>query len=283
MYNGFAQNKAQQWNVGIYDESFSPEHPMPTWNTYILKTTGDTIINNLNYKKLNKSHDSSFMSLSYVGGIRIDTGKVFINVNNSQGDILLYDYNLKEHDTATIFRIDHSEFHPILVTIDSIDEKSLNNKMLKRFYVSYSVHNKNSQDIWIENIGSIKHGLLNESCFGATGCYTTFNLLCYKEDDVLLLQNKDFNTCFKETIINSIKDESSIEYSIYPSLVTNKNEITVESRSLMNQIQIFNNQGRLVYFKNIHSFRHIVDLNNFSNGLYIIVVDKGTTKLLIAR
>lgn len=110
-----------------------------------------------------------------------------------------------------------------------------------------------------------------------------FHLLCYKENHEIVMYDTIFNTCFKETIISGVKDESSIEYSIYPSLVTNKNEITVESRSLMNQIQIFNNQGRLVYFKNIHSFRHIVDLDNFSNGLYIVVVDKGTTKLLIAR
>lgn len=282
--NSFAQDTIQQWNVGVYDESFSSDHPSPTWYTYLIKSMGDTLINYFEYNKLYRSYDSLFVDYSYYGGIREDSGRVILNMgDNSEDDILLYDYSLNAGDTTTIYRKSYSQFYPYLVTVDSIKERQLNENKLKECYVTYSVHTMNMQDVWLEGVGSVNHGLLNESCFGGTGCYLSTYLLCYKENDIILVQDTSFNNCFKETIISGIKDESSIPFRIYPSLVTSNNEITVESESLINQIKIFNSQGLLVYSENVNTYHHKVNIDNLSNGFYMVAVNELSTKLLIAR
>ena len=67
------------WNLTIYDEDFSPEHPNPTWTYYGLKTGADTLIGELSYKKLYKSNDSLFSVVSIIGGIREDSSRIYLS------------------------------------------------------------------------------------------------------------------------------------------------------------------------------------------------------------
>lgn len=285
MNNSFAQNTIQQWNVAIHDESFSPEHPHPTWYTYILKTIGDTIINDLNYKKIYKSCDSLFLDYSYFANIRFDSGMVYMNTyGNSQNDFLLYDFNLKKNDTTTIYRVFTSLVHQYLTTVDSVKEIEVNNKILKKIFVTYSFYDMKENDIWIEGIGSVNHGLLNESCFGGTGCYITSYLLCYKEDGKLLLQDTSFNTCFYQTVTSKINNVNfSSQCKIYPSLLTANTKVSIESNNLINRIKIFDLQGEIVYYKKLRSLNYKLDLNYLKNGFYLILVNDNIYKLLIAR
>jgi hypothetical protein len=280
----FTQNLTQQWNVGIYDEDFSPTHMTPDWKTYLLKTNGDTLINDLEYQKLYQSYDEQFNENYYFGALSIDSGKVIVNkFNGIQDDFLFYNYNLKVGDTATIFRSFFGDFHSILVTVDSIDNIEMDGTQLKRFFVSYSKYDQIEEDIWIEGMGSVNHGLLNESCFSATGCYKTSYLLCYYENNELVFNDASFNTCFKETIIDGVDNKTDNQYKVYPSFLDSYSVLTIESQKEMNQIAIYDIRGTIVFTRKQAEMNCNLDLNKLKNGFYVLSVNDKTFKLLINR
>jgi len=280
----FAQSLTQQWNVAIYDEDFSPTHATPDWKTYLLKTNGDTLINDLKHQKLYQSYDSLFSDYQYIGALRYDSRKVFFNdLYNAQNNYLLYNYNLIVGDTAIIYRSIFGNFHTILVTVDSIDEIELNGSQLKRFFVNYSKYSNIETDIWIEGMGSINHGLLNESCFSATGCYKTSYLLCYYENNELAFNDPSFNTCFKETIIDGFVDKRYNQYKIFPSVLDSYVPLTIVSQKTINQITIYDIRGSLIYTKKHDEMNINLDLNQLKNGFYVISINDKTFKLLINR
>lgn len=281
---GFTQDIIQQWNVAIFDDSFSPEHPHATWYTNIYKASGDTLIKGLSYKKLYISSDSLFVDSFYYTGLRYQGDKIYF-INRFGDDYMLYDFNLDVGDTAFI----RNEYHAVIV--DSVTTIYFDGVLRKKLFVTYYcvyddsiIHESYaSTDIWIAGVGSIHNGILNEVCACATGCYLTPHLLCYQENDKLLLQDTSFNTCFKESSASSIVEKEDDNTRIYPTLLSSYTGVIIESDNVINKISIFDLQGILVYKKSISTNSYSLDLNYLNNGFYIIVVNDSTYKLLIVR
>ena len=73
--------------------------------------------------------------------------------------------------------------------------------------------------------------------------------------------------------IENISEDISI--NIYPN-PTSK-EVNISSESFINSIEVFNSLGQKVYQNNLKAKEKTLDINSFSNGVYIIGVstDKG--------
>ncbi len=161
-----------------YDESFSPEHLHPTWDYYGLKIYQDTLIDNISYRKLFLSTDTLCSDVSFIGGIREDSGWIYLgNSYYHTKEVLLYDFNLDNGDTLTIHRITNINSPTItslIAKIDSVNRINIGGHTKKRLYIKYECDpsGHTEKDIWIEGIGSIKNGFLNESCNCLTGCYS---------------------------------------------------------------------------------------------------------------
>ena len=198
----FAQDTSKCWNLTIHDESFSPQHPHPTWAFYGLKTGADTLIAGKPYKKLFKSFDKLFAEVSLIGGIREDSNRIYLSKSiYSPDEILLYDFNVDAGDTVIInhlINIDHLSSESITATVDSVNTILIDGKLRKRFFITYTCVGEDYSDIWIEGIGSIKNGLLNESCACLTGCYTRTFLKCYSENNVLIWRDTTFKDCYDD-------------------------------------------------------------------------------------
>ncbi len=285
--NGFAQDTIQQWNVGVYDRNWMPPiTTQPFWSTNLYKTEGDTLINSITYKKLYKSNDSQFNQSVYLGAIRRTQGKIFITKTNSE--YLLYDFNLNIDDTTQIYRFYNDSLFAWKVKISSISDTIINNRKLKKYNVAYSDTSNSfypvDNDVWIDEIGSKKYGLLNEAIpSNLTGPDKDFYLLCYKENNEIVLHNTNFNTCFKENVVNIITNKSINQCSIHPTHLTSNTHVAVESSNLITQINIFNMQGTLVFFTKAGASNCNLDLSYLNNGFYIVFVNNNTFKLLITR
>lgn len=285
--NCFAQDTIQQWNVGVYDRAWMPpETTQPFWITNIYRTGSDTLIDSNSYKKLFFSNDSSFINPVYFGSLRSYQEKISILKNNNE--YLLYDFSLNVDDTSFINRFLNNEPFVWSVKVNSISDTIINNRKLRKYTVAYSDTNNSfytiDNDIWIEEIGSGKYGLLNEAIPPyIVGPDKDFYLLCYKENDETVLYDTNFNTCFKKTIVNDISVKLNKKCKIYPTVLTPNTQLVVESSKLISQIKIFDLRGIMVYTKKIGGLNCHIDLSNLKNGFYIVVVNDNTFKLLITR
>jgi hypothetical protein len=222
----------------------------------------------------------------YFGSLRSYQRKIIIHKNNNE--YLLYDFSLNVDDISFINRFLNNEPFVWCVKVNSISDTLINNRWLKTYEVSYSDTNDSfytiDNDIWIEDIGSKKYGLLNGGIPpDITGTDKDFYLLCYKENDETVLYDTNFNTCFKKTIVNEISAKLNKKCKIYPTVLTPSTLLVVESSKLISQIRIFDLRGIMIYTKKISGLNCHIDLSYLKNGFYIVVVNDNTFKLLITR
>jgi hypothetical protein len=288
----YSQDTAKFWTITYYDDDFSPEHPLPTWTYYGLKTDADTTISGIQYKKLIKSYDSLFSEFSTIGGIREDSGRIYLH---KWQEVLLYDFNLNANDTAVVFRYlrpYQSFVDDVGVMIDSVSTIDINGDSRKQLFVEYhciGYPEENAKDIWVEGIGSLKNGLLNESCMCYTGCYTKSYLTCYYENNILKWTNPNFSRCVIDSsgntnIINKY-GQKPIGSRIIPHPVTDISRIN--STGDFDIAQIFDIMGRHVktyIFKNEYIE---ISRNDFESGFYTIILsnksNKGVSQKLIIQ
>ncbi len=283
IYCGFAQTMNKQWNVAIYNDEFTPEHINPTWNTHVFRTGADTLINDISYTQLLISYSEEFSDIDYFGAIRFDGKKVFIN-KEGYGDLLIYNFDLQKGDTLTVNRFeDIQTAHSIFVTVDSVIDTTFNKLSVKKLYVNYKVHDEYYEnDIWLEGIGSLNHGLLNESCNGYTGCYETTYLLCYSENDDVLYHNPEFETCFYQKIV-SVSDAGKKDLRIYPNPLVNGGIITIEATDAIKLVKVYDLGGKELINEKPCKKTTTLNLYSFKAGFYIVSVDGVIRKLVISK
>jgi hypothetical protein len=224
----FSQEINRKWNMTKYDESFTPEHPHPTWTYYGLKTGKDTLIDNKSYQKLLKSTDTLFSDASFIGGIREDSNRFYLSKSFYFNDeVILYDFNLKKDDTLRIYQtidINSPTLQSIKAKADSVNTIIINGLPKKRLYIEYEcdLSGQTEKDIWIEGIGSIENGFLNESCTCLVGCYSSSFLTCYYENNALAWRDSTFDNCY------------------------------IDSTDVSNRIKVFEKQEKLINVSKLH-------------------------------
>ena len=262
----FAGEVEKSWYIAVQDFFVGPTHLYPTWEeAYCLKTSGDTIIEGLAYRKLLKHESMEEEEGAYFGALRIDSNKIYLR--GSSNEWLWYDFNLEADDSIRIF----NGYTPdsILTFVDSVSHTEVNGATLKEMHVKYLKYGKYDitppeEDIWIEGIGSIKNGLLKNPCLGSTGCHKTSFLTCYHEDDVLIWDNPKFSNCWIDTA-NQVfplpdeqpKWETITTLTTYPESITTKEYEIVKDTlidfyhysKLSNEAGYYRLSGHRVYYK----------------------------------
>ncbi len=284
---GNSQTTEQQWNIGVYDRNFNPpETDRAFWKTHFYKTTDESIQDDISYKKLWYSSDSLFNSTFLAGNLKTEHNKVSVVVNTKE--YLLYDFSLGVGDSLRIYRFYGFEPSLVWAKILKVTDTLIHNKLLKRMEINYldslEYYYSFRTDIWIEGIGSLTGGVLNES----TPCHLvgpdkTYALLCYKENGVTLLQNPTYNTCYKETIFNSVQPDNAAGTSMLPNLVHKGEPVTITSPVPFTTLQVYNTLSKQIAAVQVNSTSYQFNTANLPVGHYIVVVNGQVFKLMVMQ
>jgi hypothetical protein len=117
----------------------------------------DSVVSDTEYYKMENDYYGVKSSNAY--SFKFIKGKVLYHYKGSnRGEMLLYDFSLKEGDTTRVGGFTSMIFPNSLLTVDSIRLIQFGGKMRKGMYVH--VANMHWPFLWIENIGSIENGVL---------------------------------------------------------------------------------------------------------------------------
>ena len=249
--------------------------PNSEFQSYWVKFQGDTLINNLLYKKVMRSDDSLHSNWFVKRFIREDVAsqKVYLYDVTSQLEMLLYDFSLETGDSIlTGDRVSYAK-------VDTVIYEPFGNSTdtLKQVYFE-------SGGIWVEGIGSLWGVLEGLNAFFTTGAST--RLVCYYENNNLLYHNPEFDSCFPDsnTVSNSMFD-SKKDIEIFPNPASDK--ITIHSpNSRIFEVEIYDLTGTCLY-RNLNPGLNRLDLktDNLPKGMNVLKVrdeqDKSSHKIII--
>ncbi len=241
---------------------------------------GDTLINGTEYVQLwekgirynyyiNTPEDTLFVDTinQYVGAIRENNKQWFWIEKNSNESHLLYDFNFSSGDSIQIYQ--HNEN----LKITLVDSVFINNAFRKRYQLNdWPFH-------LIEGIGLDIGLTTNLSQF--IQLFEFGILYCYEDEgdrvaiDLSALE-MTFETEFTDQDCNSeiitpskeIQVESKI--TIYPNPTSDI--LVVSAYEVIEQIIIYDSIGRKMFEQPTHSNTIEVDLQDWSNGMYLIQI-----------
>lgn len=243
VYHPFPDSNAV-WNF-----HYIVQCPIGGWPTpyadYSIYITGDTIINNVIYKKLYtpfvaagpNPNNCPLPDSGYQGAIREDAiaKKVFIFPKYGMNEKLYFDFNWEAGDT--IYGALGYSFQDTIVSVDSV---LVGNSYRKRWLI-----NSWYDTYVIEGIGST-YGLLNQSSYATDQPY--YNLICFKQDNQTLYPYTA-TTC--EIITVAVDEKENMDYgiTIYPNPVSDELNITFNIEKPGNfTLQLYNSLGQEIKF-----------------------------------
>jgi hypothetical protein len=261
----------------VWSEMYSSEETLVVYERFTV-TGEDTLINNLQYRKLYIFYDEIFdkTNARCVGGIREDEQKkVYLKCDSivhrfkpywiltPMDEILMYDFSLEIGDTI----IGNYEGQLVLADIDTLLFGNYLRKVFK-FNCGGSLCTT-----WIEGIGNTK-GLLFSSGTLPTGG-ANGDLICFLQNNEVLYHDEYYNDCFPTTVsVESKKLNHNI--TVYPN-PANGNTVRFEwGNSEIENIEIFNLLGELVGSTTVTA-KSFVDYptNKMQPGIYVYkAIDK---------
>ena len=192
------EDEDQQWNVLYVTE---PYHY--TWGTEIQFIEGDSIIDGIAYKQAwRKNSDGTGLRIK---GFVHEVGKrvysrllSYYNGEYVLGEeVLLYDFNLTVGDTVVV-----GEAALTLMVIEE-SEVEVNGTMRRQLGLGFEPWPFGSvYEYWVEGVGST-YGFLNSG--SETICGSSSHLLCYHENDGLIWDNEEYDSC----VLNSNETPST--------------------------------------------------------------------------
>ena len=232
------------------------------YRSYWIKFEGDTIINDLEYKKVLQADDSIHSDWYINGFIREEVAnqKVYLYDKYRDENMLLYDFSLETGDS--ILTGDGVFF----AKVDSVIYEPFGNSTdtLKQIYFD-------SGGVWIEGIGSLWGVLEGLNAFYMVGA--TLKLVCYYENDFLVYHNPDFETCFPDiTTVSVSMFGNKKEIEIFPNPASDKITIYSQSSRIL-EVKIYDLTGTCLYQK-FYTETNRIDLNTdyFPKGMYVLKV-----------
>ena len=221
---------------------------------YQLHFVGDTIINDMSYKKLFKSECGN-NTVIYLAAMRETDKKIYVVKDHDTEESLAYNFNLNEGDVVS---------RPLTYSVTKIETVEINGKLRKKFIFD------NGYDVWIEGVGSLIHRFLPFP-LDPYPLYDYGLFLNYqKKDGVITYKTDEFFFKEDECSTNGIELLSVQSTTISQ---TGKNIYRIDSHLIENfHIQICRVSGEILLQKEIKSGSQI-DLNHFSAGIYLIVVN----------
>jgi Secretion system C-terminal sorting domain len=251
------------------------------WRSNYIKFQGDTLINNVAYKKILRCNDSLQTDWFVNGYIREDTlKKVFLFNEQNQTDELIYDFGLEVGDSLTKTNWDGWNIY-----LGSIEYVTLENSAVPIRQLNFYSDPDTSEGYWLatwyEGIGSTAGILWGLNVIWLVG--GEFGLVCYFENDTLKYHHSGFSTCFPagyRTDISDMKNDNinKEEIYIYPNPTNGDLYIDFSEPKNYSDISIFDIKGQLLrQWENSNQ----IDISDFENGMYIISVNNKYFKKVI--
>ncbi len=268
------------------------------WDAYFhYLLLGDTIINNMQYRKLYRSYfyvtninvcDPWQTPLCqppvYLGALRDDPAadQTFFVYDGMTSDSLLFDYTLLPGDTVR--GIPGAQYDYLGVIVQSIDSVLIDGNYHRR----WNLDTCNSPfavpfiPYIIEGIGS-SSGLIDMICSYSMD-FTNRYLVCVKKNN-----NTLFETGYVSAFgCNPITEGFIENIDTSPIHCTNPNstEIIINSDQYLHSasMQLFNSSGRLVMqIQNISGYSFVVLRNSLPAGIYFLKLSQGNNFLSAAK
>lgn len=254
---------------GLWEEEYyNMQHERSRYNYY---TNGDTIINNLTYKKLYKTGRYTITyGISGIpwnnfstdfGFIREDNNKRIYHINPSNGGVeeLLYDFNIALGDTIAIPPIRNMYDSATVIAVDSV---FICSSMRKRYRLDPVGTQLLGILYWIEGVGG-SHGLIPRYNWFESGVIYT----CYSDSTCV-------NPCVRFLSTRTI-DETQFSKlaTIYPNPSSETSIIQFNNGATKTSIQVINNIGQIVLEQETQDQETILNLSSWSTGIYYIKLE----------
>ena len=247
--------------------------------TTTYKYNGDTIINDVSYKKMYKSVDNG-KNWHELGYFKQEDNNVYYISRTETKEILAYNFS-KDME----YRI-KSNYYDIGLASDSI---IVDNVKKARWGLYHKDPNSTYQqelsdniydfdDVIIEDIGSVYSPTFDTLPYtpgGVTGArYYTF-LLCVQKGNNVIWHNSQYEDCYYEqTAIDNIADQ---QIALSPNPV--KDKLTLILPNTENEIKIFDLQGKLLLQQNVGFSAEII-VSMLPMGTYVLVVNGESYKFV---
>jgi len=236
----------------------------------------DTVINELNYKKLSDD-------LNYIGCLRSQDNQWLTIADGEVDEHILYDFNLAVGDT---FWIDNPYFHPDDVVpylvVDSIDLVTLlDGSERSRWHLE---HDNWSYTQWIEGIGS------TSSFLNVSGCYSIdcgwSELVCFSDNLQLVYESVPHQNSLQTfqgqytyencSIFLGHEELDPLFFSLYPN--PTEQFLTVEisrpETSLLWNVLSVDGQTLLQGSLPAGTLNHRIELGALSSGVYFFQLEE---------
>lgn len=277
--NGFTVTEAS-WSVIIQDTVPDSTGAFPYYSRSVFLTGSDTLVENyqcVTFHQVDFSLDTLAIpgDLNKIGYLYEDSNRrvYYLNVNHCSGAInsmLLYDFSLSPGDTI-VYSTDTSNvvYSNQFLVLSFIDSVFMDHAYRKQF------HFFNSNDVWIEGIGSLR-GLLHP-IQGSVDCSCAHSLVCYKNHGSPVYLNPSFNTCLPGTGTSGkqIIEDRGI-FNVYPNPVgvsgTLKWDYPAGNKYLY---EVYNSSGKIVIAGMAYDGRIIISESITGQGLYFVKIISG--------
>lgn len=251
-------NTQNRWNVseGYYSGTA----------TLIYHYDGDSLHNDVHYKKMYAWHDSTFTSKGYVGMLREVQSKVWYVPPFVEEEGLLYDFSLNVGDTIDVISMfcwSYPEYGLVCQSIDSIQLET--GEYRKRW-----IFEGWSGDMWVEGFGSL-FGPVHSRVYDCVADYYV-ELLCLYHDDILVYSNPSYSFCYINTLsIPEVK--SGYPVLISPNPVRTGNSVQLKATFEIDKLEIYTSKNvRIKQFAGFEMRDNLFETIRFTPGLYIIII-----------
>lgn len=216
--------------------------------------SGDTIINDMAYKKLFK-HDCSSDGLYYVASMREESKKVYAVYSGNQQEKLIYNFDLTVGDSI---QSPYDDMHYYRVMkIDTVEVASVERKRIELDF-----------DTWIEGIGTLDRFMmypLQAIPLYELGVRINYQKqgaeIIYKTNEWYLNENDCNFSSEEETNLNK-----TIVFFINPDLLKVEAELSDPNCTF----ELLDLNGKLLVQKNIDRNNNTINVSQFPNGLYVL-------------
>lgn len=243
-------------------------------NTRFYKLEGDTVIEDITYKKLIVSYDSLQQVWSYQGAMRENENhQVFYREYLWDEESLIYDFTPLPVGQDTLYYINSCD---IYLAVDAIDSVQLLNGEFRKRYHFYN-------DQWIEGIGSTMGplGVYTANC--TADIYEQLN--CYTRNDTLLYQSPGFASGNCYIHITSVRKLDKVDNI---TLLPNPVQSTAVLHSPVQldgcNLTVHTLTGNLLRtFDGLHNNEFVFDRSGLRAGIYLLKLSKGNELIGIGK
>jgi len=248
------------------------------------KLEGDTVINGLSYKFIWRFDDDAAGDWVKERLIRKDGSKYYITDNLSDSfERLVFDFGLNEGDTfANVYSPGFANDLEVF-SIDSITlENGEKRKQLNLICVGSPNPPNYFEEIWVEGLGSLMSGILNNPAF----CGADFGrtLKCHWDNGERLYYDgigfPNGNDC--DYLYTKNEEIQKIDnYTLFPN--PSEGEFILDFGEIVNgNIQVINHLGQIIYSKDFSLDSIQSDFSYLSNGIYIIQINNSENNIILS-